>query len=79
MSTREEVYIAIDSERTYQDRMWNPDTTPSEGKHTASEYILYMEHYLEEARKIASTTAEGNPRVLDFVRKVAGLAVACME
>lgn len=76
---RAEVYEAIDSERDYQDDRWNADTTSSEGRHTASEYILYMEHYLQEARRLASTTAEDNRTVLDFVRKVTALGVACME
>ena len=79
MATREEVYAAIDSERDYQDSRWNADTTPSEGRHTASEFILYMEHYLMRAREIAATSAEGNPEVLDWVRKVTTLGVACLE
>jgi hypothetical protein len=79
MATREEVYKALDSERTYQKRRWNADTTSSEGVHTATEYILFMEHYLSEARRLASTASEGNLMVLDFVRKVTALGVACME
>ncbi len=30
---REEVYAAIDSERDYQDKLWNPETTTSGGLH----------------------------------------------
>lgn len=76
---RSKVYEAIDGERAYQEARWHEGTTPSCGKHTATEFILFMEHYLEGARKLASTTAEGNTEVLDFVRKVTALGVACME
>ncbi len=79
MTNRDEVYQAINSERDYQDSRWNADTTPSEGKHTTSEFLLYMEHYLMKSRELAATTVEGNPDVLDWVRKVTTLGVACME
>ncbi len=79
LTPRTEVYDAIDSERAYQDSRWNGDTTESCGKHTATEFILYMEHYLAKARALASTTVEGDPEVLDAVRKVTALGVACME
>ena len=79
MVNREEVYRAIDGERDYQATRWNADTTPSEGKHTPSEFLLYMEHYLMKCRELASTTPEGNTEVLDFIRKVTALGVACME
>lgn len=80
-ATREEVYAAIDGEREYQDFRWNDKTTSSGGQHTVAEFVLYMEHYLEEGRRLLST--QKSPRAeddgLDFVRKVTALGVACME
>ncbi len=74
MATRNDVYVAINTERAYQDKRW-----PNERAHTTDEFILFMEHYLHEARRLASTTPDGNVEVLDFVRKVTALGVACME
>jgi hypothetical protein len=93
MATRDEVYAAINSERDYQINTWGPkakaDGKPiftsaagNEPARDAENYILYMEHYLQEARRLASTCAGGSDgfqSALDFVRKVAGLAVCCME
>ena len=74
--SRRDVYKAIDSERAYQNEKWDRD-------HTVTEYILYMEHYLEEARKRASTKDLKVPihhnDVMDFIRKVTALGVVCME
>jgi hypothetical protein len=81
MTIREEVYKAIDSERDYQESRWNPQTTESCGQHSVAEFILYMEHYIQLARVEASTKADPESReaALEVVRKVGGLAVACME
>ena len=92
MATREEVYNAIDGERDYQTK-W--DTAESKGLHEVGAFILFMEHYLSEARKLESTLESGNNQgiatqdevtglgrtegSLDFVRKVLALGVACME
>ena len=80
-ATREEVYEAIDGERDYQDGRWNESTTTSAGVHSVTEFVLYMEHYLTETRRLLST--QGSPKSdqdgLDFIRKVTALGVACME
>ncbi len=77
-ATREEVYEAIDSERDYQ-RKW--DTAESGGKHEVAAWILFMEHYLQQAREIESTAAAEDVRekVLGKIRCVVALGVACME
>lgn len=81
MFERREVYKAIDDERDYQDRRWNPETTESGGRHSVAEFILYMEHYLHQARVEASTKADPESRIaaLDIIRKVTALGVVCME
>lgn len=82
MATREEVYEAIDGERTYQTK-WN--TAESRGKHEVGAFILFMEEYLSQARRLESTLDGGGNAPsdcegsLDFVRKVTALGVACME
>ncbi len=79
--TREYVYGVIDSERDYQDAKWNPQTCTSGGKHSRTEFLVYMRDYIEEALHIASREADEHcdHRVDANIRKIAGLAVACME
>ena len=75
--SRAAVYDAIDSERTYQETRWDDRT------HTTIEYLLFMEHCLSEARRLASTTDLSERlaeiEVLNFVRRVTALGVVCME
>jgi hypothetical protein len=82
-TSRADVYGAIDSERDYQDMRIERDGSTSAGEHyhTPEEYLLYMEHYMLEARRIASTTwgPAAKPAILDVLRKVTALGVACME
>jgi hypothetical protein len=81
MINRTEVWKAIDSERDYQDFRWNPSTSTSGGQHTVSEWILYMEAYLHEARQKVSTQAspKAEEEALECLRKVTAMGVACME
>jgi hypothetical protein len=80
-STRAEVYHALDSERDYQDRRWNPSTTTSGGDHSITEWIAYMEDYLAEAKHVLARTArqDAYPQVLHIMRKVTAMGVKCME
>ena len=80
-ATRDEVYYAINTERDYQDRIWNSFTTTSKGQHSVAEWLVYMEDYLNEAKHITSRRAdpEGTQRPLEIIRKIAAMAVACME
>ncbi len=82
-ASRHMVYEAIDGERTYQTK-W--DTAESKGEHETGAFILFMEEYLSEARRLESTLESGGNTPehdgegsLDFVRKVTALGVACME
>lgn len=80
-AAREEVYAALDSERAYQENRWNASTTTSEGKHSFSEWIAYMEDYLAEAKHILARTAKQKayPDVAHIIRKVTAMGVAAME
>lgn len=79
MTTREEVYAVVDGERDYQDSL--AATSETDGYHTVSEFILYMEDYIAEARNVASRTwgPDATTKSLDIIRKVTALGVACME
>lgn len=78
---RKEVYEAIDSERDYQDKFVIPDRGyyPT---HTLGEFILMLEQYAAQARQSWThhkDSALGDEPSLHEVRKIAGLAVRCME
>ena len=88
MTTRQEVYNAIDSEREYQEAMWGdslsneraPDPAKEEsgGDHTLDEFTLYISGYTNELVQMASHFV-GAEEQLAIIRKIAGLSVACME
>ena len=79
-ATRSEVYAAIDSERAYQDSRWVAGDN-AHHSHSLCDWITYIEDYLAEAKHIASRESfpACDEKVLDIIRKVAGMAVACME
>lgn len=81
MTTRQEVYKAIDSEMNYQQAKWGSSASsgnPGNGNRTIDEFVLYIRGYAEDLAKIASHELDPTKK-LDFVRKVAGLCVATME
>ncbi len=79
--TRNEVYAAINSERFYQDSMWNAGTTSTEGKHSVTEWLVYMQDYLTQA--MSQVTRQADPKAsqdaLNTIRKIAAMSVCCME
>jgi hypothetical protein len=88
MTSREEVYEAINSERNYQDKRWGPylsarrDPLPEHGMpggwRSLDEFVLYMQGYMNELVFAASHYADKD-QALDIVRKVTALGVRCME
>ena len=88
MTTRKEVYEAVDSERTYQESMWGdslsnertPDPVKGEsgGDRSLDEFTLYISGYTNELVQMASHYV-GAKEQLAIIRKIAGLSVACME
>lgn len=80
-TTRAEVYKVIDGERAYQDSKWNESTCESAGVHNPTEWLVYMENYLLEAKHIVSRESDQTafPKALANIRKIAAMAVACME
>lgn len=81
MTARADVYAAIDSERAYQEHRWSEDTTQSGGTHTPTEWLVYIQDYLTQAFNQASRHPDPVSRnlVLDTIRKIAAMGVACME
>lgn len=79
---RTDVYAAINSERDYQAKVWaeNEGLTP-EPVRTVAEEVLMLEEYVLKARQ-AWTPA---PRAVEIavtvevMRKIAAIAVRCME
>ena len=76
---RSDVYKAIDTERAYQDAKWGP--TESIGLHSITEFLVFIRDYTEEALHVESRESmkTADPKSLENIRKIAGLAVACME
>lgn len=71
--SREEVYKAIDTERSYQNAKWGGDF--HDEQHTLAEWLLFIEMQLNEAKLniYNSNDARGN------LRKIAALSVAAGE
>jgi hypothetical protein len=81
MSTRAEVYAAIDTERDYQKKWEDPAVTTSGGIHSNVEFLVYMRDYVEEALHYASRNPDPVAGVFTqhSIRKIGALAVAAME
>ena len=77
---RSEVYDRIDTERDYQDLRWSPrreaNDTPDEEKPPA-EWLNYMEYHLDAGK--VEVYKLNDDEALAHVRKVAALAVRCLE
>lgn len=77
---RYEVYKEIDAERKYQDLLWIPrkekNDTPDEEKSPA-EWINYIEYQIAKAKE--DVYLLNKEEALAHVRKIAALAVRCLE
>ena len=80
---RKLVYEAIDSERSYQDNFVLPERD-YHSTHTLGEFILMLSQYSSQAmqkwtHRQFRNSALGNEESLHEVRKIAAIAVRCME
>lgn len=80
---RSEVYAAVDSERDYQDKLgadrtehW--DVPVEERFRSVAEYIVMLQSYVNQAVNEWTRNAS-NEDALHEIRKIAGIAVHCME
>lgn len=76
-----EVCKALKSERQYQETRWNCITTSTCGKHSVTEFLVFMRDYAEEALHHLSRNSEpqASEFALNSIRKIAAMGVACME
>ena len=75
-NTRGEVFAVIDSERNYQDGL---DHTRTDGcAKGVGDYLSLIRTYLRQAEDKYAFNP-GNVEALHSIRKIAGIAVACME
>lgn len=77
--SRSNVYAAIDSERDYQANVIAEDksicgTIPK----SLGDYIVMLQAYMNRTHETWVSTP-GNEATLHFIRKIAGIAVKCME
>jgi len=76
-TSRDEVYAAIDGERDYQDSLRETGQFANLTHPVAAE-ILMLESYVARARA-SWVDNKGVEPALQMIRKVAGIAVRCME
>jgi hypothetical protein len=79
--TRREVYDAIDTERSYQLHVVEEDSERYDDSlpdHSVGDYLVMLDTYLLQA-KVAWTKNAGDAKALHDIRKIAGIAVHCME
>ena len=77
-NTRAEVYAVIDGERNYQENLPPTRSVNPKRIREVSEYLTMLDHYVRHAQD-AWTTQVGHEVPLDDMRKIAALAVRCME
>ena len=79
-ATRDEVYAAIDGERSYQDSLWRlePDRTEP-NQLTIGEFVLMIEEYAAKARAEWIQEKKPEQSTLHVMRKIGAIAVNCME
>lgn len=74
-------YAAIDSERDYQEALRAASHNAGGPPPEVAAFLLYMDEYLSRAKRIAAAdwSSDAGLKTLHQIRKVAALAVACME
>ncbi len=72
---RKEVFGEINREREYQIALWKANP------HSTVEFLMYIEDYINEAKHIESRFIDSavNTDSLHIMRKIASLAVSCLE
>lgn len=78
MTTRKEVYNVIDGEIEYAQALGSDRVESHERPHTTGEYLTMLATYFHEAQE-SWTRVAGDEKALHSVRKIAAIAVRCME
>jgi len=80
MTNRDVVYGAIDGERDYQDSLWKDKNDPTfNNPLTIGEFLTLINVYLGKAQSEWAFESKPELNSLAVVRKIAGIAVNCME
>ena len=74
---RDEVYVAIDSERQYQDKRWGIVDDPNYASYEPSQFLIDIEMHLNKAKQANYEIDKSG--VMEELRKIAALAVKCGE
>lgn len=79
MIERKDVYSAIDDERDYQDSLRKDvyNDTKEDSEKSLADFIIYIEYTLNRCKESSYFLKDRD--VLSYMRKIAALAVACME
>lgn len=78
---REEVYKLINGERDYQDQLTDIRNWTEKERNPAQsvgDFLTLLDVYVQRAQ-VEYADKAGNISALDVIRKVAGIAVFCME
>jgi hypothetical protein len=75
---REDVYKVIDGEREYQENLPGNRSENPKRIRAVSEYLTMLDHYVRHAQD-SWTTRAGIEDPLNDMRKIAALAIRCME
>lgn len=73
---RKQVYKLIDEEREYQASK-GERSIESDADHSVADWVIYLEYQIQQAKRQVYMLDKN--AALAHVRKVAALAVACME
>jgi hypothetical protein len=76
MSPRDKAYRAINGERDYQDTLGSDRTDGRQ--RSVGDYVTMLQHYQNKLVE-TWTVYPGDEQALDVMRKIAGIAVHCME
>lgn len=72
MTTRNEVYKVIDAEREFQNKRY------AGRHHEVGAYLTLLRNYISKAEE-GWVSGAGDLDALNIIRKIAGIAVHCME
>lgn len=77
MPKRKKVYKAIDTEREYQDLMW--EDSAAGPRHSVGEDLFLIEQLMRQAGECWQYEHRPETETLEYLRKIAGVCVRCME
>lgn len=76
MTIKEAINI-VEEEIDYRNKIWNKETTSSEGVHSPEEWLMYIEDYIDEAKHLLTreNVQTSYPKAMSIMRKVAAMSI----